>query len=93
MTTWLALLAYGSHESTPVVLETKNSHLTFYAVRGSVKKSAASAASLDYVKFQALIKSAASAASLRGGRASGRLDHGYVFAIFGRTSGQKNNKK
>ena len=34
------------------------------------------AASTDYVKFQAVIKSAASAASLRGGRASGRLDHG-----------------
>ena len=38
--------------------------------------SVASAASPDYVKFQAVIKSAASAASLRGGRASGRLDHG-----------------
>ena len=46
------------------------------AVRESVNKSAASAASLDYVKFQAVIKSAASAASLRGGRSSGRLDHG-----------------
>ena len=32
------------------------------AVREFVKKSAASAASLDYVKFQAVIKSAASAA-------------------------------
>ena len=39
-------------------------------------KLAASAASPDYIKFQAMIKSAASAASLRGGRASGRLDHG-----------------
>ena len=47
------------------------------AVREFVKKSAASAASLDYVKLQAVIKSAASAASLRGGRASGRLDHGH----------------
>ena len=36
-------------------------------VRESVNKSAASAASPDYVKFQAVIKSAASAASLRGG--------------------------
>ena len=54
-----------------------------------MNKSAASAASLDYVKFQAVIKSAASAASLRGGRASGRLDHGSFFAIFGRASGQK----
>ena len=46
------------------------------AVLESANESAASAASLDYVKFQAVIKSAASAASLRGGRASGRLDHG-----------------
>ena len=46
------------------------------AVREFVNKSAASAASPEYVKFQAVIKSAASAASLRGGRASGRLDHG-----------------
>ena len=35
-----------------------------HAVREFVNKSAASAASLDYVKFQAVIKSAASAASL-----------------------------
>ena len=48
------------------------------AVQDSVNKLAASAASPGYVKFQAVIKSAASAASLRGGRASGRLDHGYV---------------
>ena len=47
-----------------------------HRVRESVNKSAASAASLDYAKFQAVIKLAASAASLRGGRASGRLDHG-----------------
>ena len=59
------------------------------AVREFANKSAASAASPDYVKFQAVIKSAASAASLRGGRASGRLDHGLFFAIFGRASGQK----
>ena len=51
------------------------------AVRESVNKSAASAASPDYVKFQAVIKSAASAASLRGGRASGRLDHGNFFEV------------
>ena len=47
------------------------------AVREFANKSAASAASPDYVKFQAVIKSAASAASLCGGRASGRLDHGF----------------
>ena len=44
----------------------------FGTVRESANKSAASAASGDYVKFQAVIKSAASAASLRGGRASGQ---------------------
>ena len=54
-----------------------------------MNKSAASAASPDYVKFEAVINSAASAASLCGGRASGRLDHGYFFAIFGRASAQK----
>ena len=59
-------------------------------LRDPVNKSAASAASLDYVKFQAVIKSAASAASLRGGPSSGRLDHGPFFrAILGRASGQK----
>ena len=62
-------------------------------VREFVNKSAASAASPDCVKFQAVIKSAASAASPRGGRASGRLNHGYFFAIFGRASGQKNTEK
>ena len=36
-----------------------------------------------------MIKSAASAASPRRGRASGRLDHGLLFAIFGRASGEK----
>ena len=36
----------------------------FFADREFFNKSAASAASLDYVKFQAVIKSAASAASL-----------------------------
>ena len=67
------------------------SHTTFssHAVREFVNKSAASAASPDYVRFQAVIKSAASAASLRGGRASGRLDHGFFCAIFGRASGPK----
>ena len=54
----------------------------------AVMKSAASAASPDYVKFQAVIKSAASAASPRGGRASGRLGHGHVFAFFGRATGK-----
>ena len=60
-----------------------------YAVRESVKKSAASAASPDYVKFQPVIKSAASPASLCGGRASGRLDHGIFFAFVGRASRPK----
>ena len=59
------------------------------AVRDFVNESAASAASLDYGKFQAVIKSAASAASPRAGRASGRLDHGFLCAIFGRASAQK----
>ena len=63
-----------------------------YAVREFANKSAASAASLDYVKFQAVIKSAASAASPPGGRASGRLDHGFFGAISGRASGQKISK-
>ena len=58
-------------------------------VREFAHKSAASAASPDYVNFQAVIKSAASAASSRGGRASGRLDHVFFFAIFGRASRQK----
>ena len=55
----------------------------------NVLKSVACTASLDYVKIQAVIKSAASAASLRGGRASGRLDHGFFRATFGRASGQR----
>ena len=48
-------------------------------VRESANKLAAGAAPLDYVKLQAVIKLAATAASLRGGRASGRLDHGHFF--------------
>ena len=60
----------------------------FDGVREFANKSAASAASPDYVNFQAVIKSAASAASPRGGRASGRLDHDFLFAMFGRASGQ-----
>ena len=47
-----------------------------------VNKSAASAASPGYVKFQAVIELAASATSLRGGRASGRLDHVFLFFVF-----------
>ena len=47
-------------------------------VRESAKKSAASAASPDYVKSQAVNKSAASAASLCGGRASGRLHRAFL---------------
>ena len=49
--------------------------------RESVNKSAASAASLDYVKNQAVIKSAAGAASLHEGRPSGRLAHGVFVGI------------
>ena len=50
--------------------------------------------SLDSViiKFQAAIKLAASAASLHGGRASGRLDHGFFFTISGCASGPKKFK-
>ena len=68
-----------------------------YTGLGAANKSAASAASPDYVEnpfgasyigiklnFQAVIKLAASAASLRGGCASGRLDHGLFFIITGR---------
>ena len=51
-------------------------------VREFGNKSAASAASPDYAKFEAAIKSAASAASLRGGCASGRLGHGLFFRTF-----------
>ena len=43
-----------------------------------VNQSAATAASPDYVKFQAVIKSAASAASLDGGRASSQLHRGFL---------------
>ena len=60
-----------------------------FGIREFVNKSAASAASLDSAKFQAVIKSAASAASLCGGRASGRLDHGFLLSIFGCASAQK----
>ena len=56
-------------EDTPV-LESENPK----------NKSAVSAASLDYVHFQAVIKSAASADSLRGGHASRRLDDGPSFS-------------
>ena len=58
----------------------------------AVNKSAASAASLDYVKFQAVIKSAASAASLRGGRASGRLDHGFFSQFLAALAAKKYQK-
>ena len=64
-----------------------------YAVRELANKSAASAASPDYVKFQAVIKSTASVASPRRGRASGLLDHGFFCAFFERTSAQKITKK
>ena len=55
-----------------------------------MNQSAASAASLDSIKFQAVIKSAASAASLHGGCASGQLDHVFFFfLIVGRARGRK----
>ena len=57
-----------------------------------MNKSAASAASPDYVKFQAVIKSAASAASLRGGRASGRLDHGFFLQFLAALAAKKKVK-
>ena len=53
-----------------------------------MNKSAASAVSPDCVKIEAVIKSAASTASLRGGRAGGRLDSGCLFASFGCASCQ-----
>ena len=59
------------------------------AVREFANKSAASAASLDYVKFRAVIKSAASAASLRGGRARGRLDHGFFLQFLAAPAAKK----
>ena len=59
------------------------------AVREFANKSAASAASPDSVKFQAVIKSAASAASLRGGRASGRLDHGFFLQFLAALAAKK----
>ena len=59
------------------------------AVQESVNKSAASAASLDYVKFQAVIKSAANAASLSGGRASGRLDHDFFLQFLAALAAEK----
>ena len=66
-----------------------NIALPFFAVRESVNKSTASAASLDYVKFQAVIKWAASAASSRGGRASGRLDHGFFLQFLAALAANK----
>ena len=61
-------------------------------VRESVNKSAAGAASLEYVKSQAVIKSTASAASLRGGRASGRLDHGFFLQFLAALAPKKMTK-
>ena len=66
--------------------------VTLNAVRESVNKSAASVASPDYVKFQAVIKSAASAASPRGGRASGRLDHGIFSRFLAALAARKSSK-
>ena len=58
-------------------------------VWGAANQSAASAASRDYVKFQAVIKSAASAASLQGGRASGRLDHAFFLYFLAALAAKK----
>ena len=68
----------------PVVPKPHRTHLPDLknAVRESGNKSAASAASLDYVKFQGVIKSAASTASLHEGRVSGQLDHDVFFLYF-----------
>ena len=62
------------------------------AVREFANKSAASAASPDYAKFRAVIKSAASAASLCGGRASGRLDHGFFVQFLAALAAKKQSK-
>ena len=62
------------------------------AVGEFANKSAASAASKDYVKFQAVIKSGASAASLRGGRVSGRLDHGFFLHFLAALAAKKYKK-
>ena len=64
-----------------------------HGVREFANKPAASTASPDYVKFQAVVKSAASAASLRGGRASGRLDHGPFSQFLAAPAAKKNRKK
>ena len=58
-------------------------------ILGFANKSAPSAACPDYVKFQAVIKSAASAASLRGGRASGNLDHGFFVQFLAAPAAKK----
>ena len=80
------LLYYSSSSGTSSGTSSGRRHL-LYAVREFANKLAASAASPDYVKLQVVIKSAASTASLRGGHASGRLDHGFFCAFFGRASG------
>ena len=69
-----ALITYGGHHS--------NFHRAYGTVREFANKSAASPASPHYVKFQAVVKSAASAASLRGGRAGSRLDHGFFLNLW-----------
>ena len=74
------------------MLEGSNHTPLSHAVRESANKSAASAASLDYVKSQAVIKSAASAASLRGGRASGQLDHGLFLQFLAALAANKYKK-
>ena len=76
----------------PLVVDAQGIFKNLDAVRESVNKSAASAASLDYVKFQAVIKSAASAASLRRGRASGRLDHGFFLQLLAALAAKKYSK-
>ena len=64
-----------------MILQQRSKQAALPAVREFAHKSAAFAASPDYLKFQAVIKSAASAASLRGGRASGD----WITAIFSQT--------
>ena len=69
-----------------------NDSMWFNAVREFANKSAASAASPDSVKFQAVIKSAASAGSLREGRPSGHLDHVYFSQLLAALAAKNTTK-
>ena len=82
----------NSSDPNRVHVELVSRRASTNAVREFDNKSAASAASPDYVNFQAVIKSAASAASLRGGRASGRLDHGFFLQFLAALAAKKSSK-